>query len=97
MTFDVSTCCTGSLVPDATKITVEISGSGSLSSTSVLKKIDNIETSYGYKWNERKVNLFGIDASTRITIRSTQQGMVDAGADQFRWFLDNIKIMSASN
>ena len=97
MTFDVSTCCTGSLVPDKTKITVEITGEGSLSRNEIVKKIDNIDTSDGYKWNERTVNLYGINTNTRITIRSTQQGMTDAGADQFRWFVDNIKIIQPSN
>lgn len=45
----------------------------------------------------KKMDIYGMDASTRIIIRSTQQGMTEAGADQFRWFLDNIRISQISN
>lgn len=97
ISFDISTCCTGSGIPDKTKITIEIEGNGSFNKNNSIKKIDNLDSSDGYEWKNKKMDIYGMDASTRIIIRSTQQGMTEAGADQFRWFLDNIRISQISN
>ena len=97
ISFDISTCCTGSGIPDKTKITIEIEGNGSFNKNNSIKKIDNLDSSDGYELKNKKMDIYGMDASTRIIIRSTQQGMTEAGADQFRWFLDNIRISQISN
>lgn len=48
--------------------------------------------SYG-QWASFTIPLYGITSKTRIAIRSLQQGMTDSGSNQFRWFLDDIRMI----
>ena len=84
---------------DPTIIVVEkLEGPGNVGTpTSVISEefsLSNIQ-SYG-QWSHFTVPLYGVTSKTRIVIRSLQQGMTTSGSNQFRWFLDNIKMVKAS-
>ena len=89
LSFDVAPNI-GSGGPDATTITVEISeGSGSVNNAEA-KTSQPIEmgiTTDG-QWAHKSVTLYGVTANTKVTIRSTQQGLTG----YYRWFLDNVKM-----
>lgn len=84
----------GQTVPnkiDAVEITVEIlSGPGTINNISAKKsssmKLGSI-TSWA-QWEHMEVELYGVRSSTKVVIRSTQQGATGV----FRWFLDNVKL-----
>lgn len=84
---------------DPTIIVVEkMEGPGNVGTpTSTISQelsLSNIQ-SYG-QWAHFTVPLYGVTSKTRIVIRSLQQGMTTSGSNQFRWFLDNIKMVKAS-
>lgn len=99
LSFDVAPNITtkvvdGQTVPnniDAVEITVEIlSGPGTINNSSAKKsssmKLSNI-TSWG-QWEHMEVELYGVRSTSKVVIRSTQQGTTGV----FRWFLDNVKL-----
>jgi len=92
LTFDVAPNI-GSNGADKTSITVEIiDGPGSVNSEEA-KKSEPIEigiTTDG-EWAHKSVKLYGVTSKTKVTIRSTQQGVTG----YYRWFIDNIKMEKA--
>lgn len=80
---------------DATVVVVEISGDGqivdgaSATKSHDIHPIKNTDSSKPWQWlRDRKVQIKGATANTRIAIHSGQMGL----KGYYRWFLDNIKV-----
>ena len=92
LTFNATPIRTGSGNYDNVQVIVEIEGPGTVGGGS--KKISeeiSIQIPNGgpWHWVERSVELFGIEAGSKITLKTTKTGS-DTGT--FRWSLNDIKI-----
>lgn len=92
LTFNATPIRTGSGNYDNVQIIVEIEGPGTVGSGS--KKTSEeisiqIPNGAPWIWVEKSVDLFGIEAQSKITLKTTKSG-TDAGT--YRWSLNDIKI-----
>ncbi|MDD3039982.1 BACON domain-containing protein [Bacteroides sp.] len=94
LTFDVAPNIGGGGA-DAVTITVEITqGPGSVNNeNSTISEPIEIGLTTDGAWAGKSVKLYGLTDKSQIVIRSTQQGVTG----YFRWFLDNVKMVKATN
>ncbi len=92
LTFNATPIRTGSGNYDKVYVVVQIEGPGTVNGGS--KKVSeeiNIQIPDGgtWYWVEKSVELFGIEAQTKITLKTNKSG---SEAGTFRWSLNDIKI-----
>lgn len=77
---------------DDVVLVVEIEGKGTINGASVSEEFSNAES---FSWKTESVRIDGIDASSRICIRpTTYTGAVASDGKLYRWFLDNVEVVS---
>ncbi|NGM63365.1 BACON domain-containing protein [Sphingobacterium sp. SGG-5] len=92
LTFNATPVRTGSGNYDKVYVVVEIEGPGTVGGGA--KKISDeiniqIPDQGTWYWVEKNVELFGIEAQTKITLRTNQSG---SASGTYRWSLNDIKI-----
>lgn len=99
LTFDWCWCKTGSDNPDIMTLTVVVSGGGTIEATGT-ETSGEIESAQPttkptkLEWQHASVKIKGATASTRITIRPTNNDpdVSNSARHQNRWYLDNIVV-----
>ena len=77
---------------DAVELEVEIEGSGTIDGAS---KSAVLTVSEGFTWKNETVIINGANAGTRICIRpATYIGKAHTDGSLYRWFLDNVEVVS---
>lgn len=77
---------------DAVELEVEIEGSGTIDGAS---KSAVLTVSEGFTWKSETIIINGANAGTRICIRPTTYiGKVHSDGTLYRWFLDNVEVVS---
>ena len=77
---------------DDVVLVVEIEGKGSIDGASKSGELSNPKE---FEWQTESIKISGIDASTRITIHpTTYTGAVQTDGTLYRWFLDNVEVVS---
>lgn len=99
LTFDATPCVTTNMNYDQVDIIVEISGMGSVGVNDEVTKVSApidirmVNQSPNWTWVNCSVVLYGINAGTQVTVRTTKSG---TDSDTYRFYLDNLKFVKHS-
>ena len=99
LTFDWCWCKTSSNNPDLMTLTVTVSGGGTIEATGTetsgeIESGQSKENPTKLEWQHASVKIKGATATTRITIRPTNNDpdVSNSARHQNRWYLDNIVV-----
>ena len=77
---------------DNVVLVIEIEGKGTVDGGSVSSEMSVDD---GFTWKTESVKISGIDGTSRICIRpTTYTGAVHSDGSLYRWFIDNLKVIS---
>lgn len=77
---------------DNVVLVVEIEGKGTIDGASKSGELSNPNE---FEWQSESIKIKGIDAATRITIHpTTYTGAAHTDGTLYRWFLDNVEVVS---